>query len=76
LEIYAVPHQKGAAPLINPGLKPVTGDRYQGIPGAEITFPSAGQYELILRGYPKKNASYNDLFTAFTLKYKVIVAGK
>ncbi|MHC5610364.1 MAG: hypothetical protein ACYTXA_04930 [Nostoc sp.] len=75
LAVYAVPHEKNAPPLISPTLKPVNGDRYQGIPGAEITFPTVGEYELKLSGYPKKNTGYNGRFIPFTLTYKIIVAG-
>ncbi len=73
LAVYRDPHENNAAPLMNPVLKPVKSDRYQGIPGAEIIFPQAGQYELKLSGYPKKNAKYNARFIPFTLKYTVIV---
>jgi hypothetical protein len=75
LAVYAVPHEKNAPPLLSPILKPVKGDNYQGIPGAEITFPKVGQYELKLSGYPKNNTGYNGRFIPFTLTYKVIVAG-
>jgi len=80
LEIYKVPHDRNARPLLTPDLVAVTGDNYQGIPGAKITFPQVGAYELRLSGspkYPPKNSNrelpYNDRFTPFTLTYKVIV---
>ncbi len=79
LAVYAVPHDQHALPLFSPVLKPVTGDQYKGIPGADITFPQVGEYELKLSGYPKyphnpkEHLPYNDRFTAFTITYKVIV---
>jgi hypothetical protein len=71
LAVYAVPHTKNAAPLMSPVLQSVKADRYQGIPGAEIIFPKAGEYELKLSGSPKDNAQ----FKPFTFTYSVVVGG-
>ncbi len=72
LEIHANPQVKGAAPLMTPQLDPISADRYQGIPGATIVFPKAGEYELELSGTPKKGASFQEFKTSYT----VIVGAK
>lgn len=69
LAVYPEPHQEGSQPLLEPTLKPVAADQYQGIPGAYITFPKAGNYELELSGTPKAGAT----FKPFTLSYEVTV---
>ncbi|MFM2061690.1 MAG: hypothetical protein RLZZ507_1360 [Cyanobacteriota bacterium] len=70
LAIYAEPHTPGEPALLEPPLKPVDAERYQGIPGAEITFPKPGVYELQLSGKPATDAS----FRPFELKFQVTVA--
>ncbi|MBE9057170.1 hypothetical protein [Sphaerospermopsis sp. LEGE 08334] len=70
LAIYAEPHTPGEPALLEPPLKPVDAERYQGIPGAEITFPKPGVYELQLRGKPATAES----FRPFELNFQVTVA--
>lgn len=70
LAIYAEPHTPGEPALLEPPLKPVDAERYQGIPGAEITFPKAGVYELQLSGKPATAGS----FRPFDLRFQVTVA--
>lgn len=70
IALYAKPHQEGTAPLQQPQLKAVSVSRYQNIPGADITFPAAGAYELELTGAPKAGAN----FPAFKLEFDVNVA--
>jgi hypothetical protein len=70
LAVHAEPHIAGEPPLLEPALKPVTAERYQGTPGAEITFPKPGTYLLELNGKPTKGAS----FKPFELKFDVVVA--
>ncbi|MBD2292094.1 hypothetical protein H6G06_01020 [Anabaena sphaerica FACHB-251] len=70
LAIYAEPHTPGEPALLEPPLKPVEVERYQGIPGAEITFPKPGVYELQLSGTP----ATADSFRPFELKFQVTVA--
>ncbi|TAF04162.1 MAG: hypothetical protein EAZ77_16090 [Nostocales cyanobacterium] len=70
LAIYAEPHTPGEPALLQPALKPVNAERYQGIPGAEITFPKPGIYELQLSGKPTTDGS----FRPFELKFQVTVA--
>lgn len=73
LAIYAEPHTPGEPALLEPPLKPVDAELYQGIPGAEITFPKLGVYELQLSGKPATAGS----FRPFDLRFKVTVgAGK
>ncbi|MBW4632185.1 MAG: hypothetical protein KME30_09855 [Iphinoe sp. HA4291-MV1] len=70
LAIYAEPHSSGEPPLIEPPLQPVSAERYQGVPGTEITFPRPGAYQLQLSGKPKNGGS----FQPFELKFAVTVA--
>ncbi|HYW22239.1 MAG TPA: hypothetical protein VE956_23595 [Nodularia sp. (in: cyanobacteria)] len=70
LFIYAQPHTPGEPALIEPSLEPVSVERYQGIPGAEITFPKPGRYQLQLSGKPASEAR----FKAFQFEFEVTVA--
>ncbi|BAZ70322.1 MAG: hypothetical protein KME28_02790 [Pelatocladus maniniholoensis HA4357-MV3] len=70
LLVYAEPHASGEPPLLEPRLKSVSAERYKGIPGAEITFPRAGSYQLLLLGKPTVRSK----FKPFQLKYRVTVA--
>ncbi|MEA5581037.1 hypothetical protein VB620_06750 [Nodularia harveyana UHCC-0300] len=70
LLIYAEPHTPGEPALIEPSLEPVAVERYQGIPGAEITFPKPGRYQLKLSGKPATEAS----FKPFQFDFEVTVA--
>jgi hypothetical protein len=70
LAIYAQPYTGGEPPLLEPPLKPITADRYQGTPGADIAFPKPGAYQLALRGKPIGREN----FKPFELKFEVTVA--
>lgn len=70
LAIYAEPHVTGEPALIQPLLKPIQAERYQGIPGAEFIFPKPGAYQLQLSGTPVTARS----FLPFELKFLVTVA--
>jgi hypothetical protein len=59
-------------PLLEPTLKAIAAEQYQGIPGAEVIFPNVGAYKLELTGSPKSGAK----FSPFNLSYDVVVAGK
>ncbi|OWY66544.1 hypothetical protein B7486_36360 [cyanobacterium TDX16] len=72
LAVYAEPRQKNAAPLLQPSLKAVTAEKYQGIPGAEIIFPKPGTYQVELKGTPKAGAN----FKPFQLNFDVTVAAR
>ena len=71
LAVYAEPYAAGEPALLEPELKPVATERYQGIPGAEIVFPKPGIYELQLNGKPVSGAR----FKPFEFKFEVTVAG-
>lgn len=70
LAIYAEPHVTGEPALIQPLLKPIQAERYQGIPGGEFIFPKPGAYQLQLSGTPVTARS----FLPFELKFLVTVA--
>ena len=70
LAIYTEPDSGNSAALLKPALKPVSAERYQGIPGAEIKFPKPGAYQLRLSGKPALGAK----FKPFQLNFNVTVA--
>ncbi len=70
LAVYAEPHAASEPALLEPALQPVAVERYKGIPGAEITFPRPGAYQLQLRGEPASGES----FKPFELSFEVTVA--
>ena len=70
LTVYSEPRKTVDTPLIQPTLQPITAERYQGIPGAKITFPKPGAYQLELTGKPTNGAN----FKPFELKFDVTVA--
>ncbi|AFY35311.1 hypothetical protein [Calothrix sp. PCC 7507] len=70
LAVYAEPHTQGEPALLEPTLKPVAAERYQGTPGTEITFPKPGIYQLQLTGKPATRES----FQPFEFNFEVTVA--
>lgn len=70
LAVYAEPHVTGEPALIEPLLKPIQAERYQGIPGTEFIFPKPGAYQLQLSGKSVNGGS----FQPFELKFAVTVA--
>lgn len=62
---------QGAA-LAQPDLFPQTAEGYADIPGAAVTFPAVGAYELVLTGSPQGSLS----FDPFELRFDVTVAGR
>lgn len=72
LAVYSEPRSQEASPLLEPPLKAISSEGYQGIPGAEIIFPKAGAYQLELNGTPKAGAN----FKPFQLNYEVTVAAE
>jgi hypothetical protein len=68
LQIYPVPHAHDAKPLLRPALIPLNVEQHQEIPGAKITFPQVGAYELEISGTAKDNS-----FSPFKLTYTVNV---
>lgn len=69
LAVYSQPRKPNDKPLMQPQLKSISAEKYQGIPGTEITFPKAGGYELELKGTAKGGGN----FKPFQFKYTVIV---
>lgn len=69
LAVYSKPRKPGTSPILRPTLKAVSAERYQGIPGADITFPKVGLYQLELSCTPKTAGS----FKPFQMKYDVTV---
>jgi hypothetical protein len=69
LAVHTKPHKEGEAPLLEPALKSLSTEQYQGIPSAEIIFPKPGEYELEISGKPKAGAK----FQPFELSYTVTV---
>ena len=70
LAIYSQPRTTGKLPILQPTLQPVSAERYQGIPGTNITFPKPGAYQLELTGKPSDSSS----FEPFKLEFDVTVA--
>ena len=68
IQLYEQSDQQ--TPVASPTPQPVDSEGYQGIPGAEITFPDVGAYTLVISGGPKNEAS----FTPFELAFDVTVA--
>jgi hypothetical protein len=71
LKVYPQSSGQQKAKVLSPPLKAVSAEQYQGIPGADIVFPSAGVYELEISGTPKDGSQ----FRPFKLTYTVTVAG-
>ena len=69
LKIHLNPYKEGDIPTLEPVLKPISTAQYQNVPGADITFPKSGAYELELSGTPKGGAK----FQPFELSYEVTV---
>jgi len=69
LGVYTKGYKQGDKPLMQPPLKAISAERYQGIPGADIVFPQAGIYELELSGTAQNKAN----FKPFKLTYTVTV---
>ena len=70
LAIYSEPRETTATPVAKPNLEPVSAERYQGIPGTNITFPKPGAYQLEFSGRPANG----DSFKPFELKFDITVA--
>lgn len=60
---------RGANPILQPALREINAEQYRNIPGASVTFPAAGSYDLVLRGTAKNGAT----FRPFSLTYTVNV---
>jgi hypothetical protein len=70
LAVYLEPHKPGEPALLNPSLKAIVAEKYQGIPAADMIFPKPGAYLLELNG---KSVKADD-FKPFKLKFEITVA--
>ncbi|MFP4221826.1 MAG: hypothetical protein ACLFSH_14770 [Phormidium sp.] len=55
--------------IATPSLAAISAEGYEDIPGAEVIFPEAGVYDLVLTGSPQNAAD----FEPFSLSYEVTV---
>ncbi|MFO8040949.1 MAG: hypothetical protein R6U67_16055 [Sodalinema sp.] len=55
--------------IATPTLTAISAEGYEDIPGAEVIFPEAGVYDLVLTGSPQNSAN----FEPFSLSYNVTV---
>ncbi|MBD1909675.1 hypothetical protein [Leptolyngbya sp. FACHB-8] len=70
MQVYTLPRQPEAIPILEPPVKAIAAEQYSGIPGSDIVFPAVGQYQLQLNCTPiQENA-----FAPFQLQYDVTVA--
>lgn len=69
LFVYAEPRSETDQPLMTPELNPISAEKYQGIPGANVVFPQVGRYQLELVGSPKTSNN----FQPFKFTYSVTV---
>ncbi|MGB3202070.1 MAG: hypothetical protein WBA99_14295 [Nodosilinea sp.] len=63
--------QPDSAPVMQPTLTAMSPERFENVPGAEITFPEVGKYRIVLTGSPTAGAT----FTPFELSYTAVAAG-
>jgi hypothetical protein len=70
LSVYKQPRVAGDAPIQKPALSAASVEGRQGTPSANITFPQAGAYEVVLSGQPATAGA----FAPFELKFPVTVA--
>lgn len=71
MQVYSMPRQADDLPILEPPVKAIAAEQYNGIPGADIVFPQAGLYQLQLNCTPIEAES----FAPFQLQYDVTVAG-
>lgn len=70
LAVYSQPRTPGGSPVLQPPLKAISAEQHQGIPGADIVFPTAGIYQLELTCTPKTEGD----FQPFQINYEATVA--
>jgi hypothetical protein len=71
LAVFPQPYTEGDKPLLQPELKAIAVEQYEGIPGAEVVFPQPGLYEMELSCTPKEEGT----FAAFEMQSPVTVVG-
>ena len=70
LQVYTQPRSADDTPILQPPVKAIAAEQYEGIPGADLVFPNPGLYDLELSCTPVQEES----FVPFTLAYEVAVA--
>ncbi|KYC34840.1 hypothetical protein WA1_49865 [Scytonema hofmannii PCC 7110] len=70
MAVYSQPRKESDSPVLQPTVKAIAAEKYQGIPGADIVFPNTGIYQLELSCTPKTEGN----FQPFKMKYDVTVA--
>lgn len=65
-------YDNAAKAIATPDLSPVSAEGFQEIPGATVTFPDVGSYELVLSGSPAAATQ----FSPFELRFEVTVASR
>lgn len=70
LAVYRQPYTEGDQPILQPQLKAIAAEQYQGIPGADVVFPAPGLYEMELNCTPKTEGT----FESFEMQSEVTVA--
>ncbi len=70
LKVYKEPLKTESSPILQPPLRAVSAEKYKGIPGTNIVFPSPGAYQLKLSG----SAATAGSFQSFELEFPVTVA--
>lgn len=58
LAVYPQSRTEGERPILQPPLKAIAAEKYQGIPGADVIFPAPGLYEMELSCAPKKEGDF------------------
>ncbi|MGB3309669.1 MAG: hypothetical protein WBG32_03955 [Nodosilinea sp.] len=69
LAVYRA-NQANSAPVMQPTLTAMSPESFANVPGAEITFPEVGEYQIVLTGSPTADAT----FAPFELSYTTVVA--
>lgn len=69
LQVYSEQDPSGSV-MSQPPLVAIAAEQYQGIPGADVTFPQPGAYRLVFQGRPQRG----DLFKPFQFEFPVTVA--
>jgi hypothetical protein len=71
LSVFSQPYTEGDKPVLQPELRAIAAEQYQGIPGTDVIFPQPGLYEMALNCTPKAEGT----FTAFEMRSAVTVVG-
>lgn len=68
-QLQVIAEENGQA-IAQPPLTAISAEQYQNIPGADVTFPKPGAYQLSIQGQPKTG----DAFQPFQFSFPVTVA--